>query len=78
MTITSQLWSERIQRNLKAALKREGVTYEELARRLTEMDLPETKGSVAMKLSRGGYPAWFLFAVLRAIGVPTLRVEDWS
>jgi hypothetical protein len=27
---------------------------------------------------QGAFPAWFLFAVMRAIGAHTLRVEDWS
>lgn len=76
--MTSRIWSDRVQRNLKAELKRAGVTYEELARRLTEIDLPETKGSIAMKLSRGGYPAWFLFAALHVVGVQTLRMEEWT
>jgi len=38
---------------MKAELKRADVTYEELARRLSEMGFRETKASVASKLSRG-------------------------
>ena len=75
---SSDKWAEHAKRHLKAELKRADVTYKELARRLTEMGLPESKGSIAMKISRGGFPAWFLFAVMRAIGAHTLRVEDWS
>ncbi len=54
------------------------VKYAELARRLTEMGIAETDTSVAAKVNRGAFPAWFLFAVMRAIGVNTLRVGDWS
>jgi hypothetical protein len=39
------------------------------------MGLPETEGSVQVKINRGTFPAWFLFAVMRAIGVSTLRLE---
>lgn len=73
---SSEEWADRARRHLKAELRRAGVTYEELARRLSEMGLRETKGSVAMKIFRGGYPAWFLFAVMEAIGAPILPVED--
>jgi hypothetical protein len=33
------------------------VGYAELARRLTEMELPETDSSIAMKINRGAFPA---------------------
>ena len=78
MASTSDQWADHAKRHLKAELKRADISYEDLARRLTDMGLPETKGSVAMKISRGGFPAWFLFAVMRAIGAHTLRVEAWS
>lgn len=45
------------------------------AKRLTEMGLPETEGSITVKNNRGAFPAWFLMAVMRAIGVGTLRPE---
>ncbi|MBK4721906.1 hypothetical protein JJL56_23920 [Azospirillum sp. YIM DDC1] len=61
---------------MKAELKRRDVTYEDLARRLSEMDIPETKASVASKLSRGGFTAAFFLASMKAIGCPAVRVED--
>ena len=39
------------------------------------MGLPETDASVQVKINRGAFPAWFLLAALRAIGVSTLRLE---
>ncbi len=78
MAGTSDEWANRAKRHLKAELKRADVGYAELARRLTEMGLPETEGSVTVKINRGAFPAWFLFAVMRAIGLNTLRLEDWS
>jgi hypothetical protein len=50
-------WSERTKRFLKAELKRADVSYEELAARLSEMGLQETRASVSNKISRGGFPA---------------------
>ena len=71
-------WADHAKRHLKAELARADVGNAELARRLTEMGLHETAGSVTVKINRGTYPAWFLFAVMRAIGVSILRVEEWS
>lgn len=69
-------WANRARRYLKAELKRAEVTYEELARRLGELGIEETKGSVTVKVNRGAFPAWFLFAAMKAIGVEQMRLED--
>ena len=68
-------WQTLAKRHIKAELKRADVGYAELARRLTEMGMPETEGSVTVKINRGAFPAWFLLAVMHAIGAHTLRVE---
>jgi Domain of unknown function (DUF6471) len=58
---------ERTKRFIKAELKRADVTYEELAERLREHGLEETKGSIAAKISRGAFPAtFFAFAHIAA------------
>ncbi|MGO8868768.1 MAG: DUF6471 domain-containing protein [Alphaproteobacteria bacterium] len=69
-------WDERARRFIKAELKRQGVTYEELAKRLAGEGMEETKGSIAAKISRGAFPATFLLASLKAIGTKNVRVED--
>ena len=76
MAGTSDKWADIAKRQLKAELKRSDVGYAELARRLTEMGLPETEGSVTVKINRGGFPAWFLFAVMKAIGRGMVRFDD--
>src|SRR5437764_14896094 len=73
---TEREWTERSKRFVKAELKRADVTYEELARRLREMGLEETKVSVANKLSRGTFPATFFVAVMKAIGRDTVSVAE--
>ena len=75
MVGTSGEWAEQAKRYLKVELKRADVGYVELARRLTEMGLPETEGSITVKINRGSYPAWFLLASLRALNVHTLRLD---
>jgi hypothetical protein len=71
-----QEWADRAKRFLKAELKRHDVTYDELARRLTEMGMAESKASVASKLSRGGFTAAFFLASMKAIGCPAVRMDD--
>ena len=78
MAGTDEKRANHVARHLKAELKKADVGYSALALRLTEMGIQETDTSVAAKINRGAFPAWFLFAVLRAIGTHTLRVEDWS
>lgn len=75
MAATSEEWAELAKRHVKAELKRHDVGYTELAKRLTDMGLPETEGSVTVKINRGAYPAWWLFAVMRAVGAHTLHLE---
>ncbi len=56
--------AERAARFIKAELKRADVTYEQLAERLKQHGLSETRDSIAAKLRRGTFPATFLIAVL--------------
>lgn len=75
MAGTSEEWADLAKRHLKAALTRHGVKYADLAQRLTDMGLPETEASVQVKINRGTFPAWFMLAVLRAVGAHTLHLE---
>lgn len=69
-------WMDRASRFLKAELKRADVTYEELANRLREHGLDETKHSVAAKIGRGTFPAAFFMAALKAIGREQVNLAD--
>jgi hypothetical protein len=68
--------AERAARFLKAELKRADVTYEELAKRLKEHGLNETRDSIASKLKRGTFAATFLLACLAALELNGVRLED--
>ena len=76
MAGTSEKWADHARRHLKAELKRAGIGYAELAQRLTGMEIPETETSVAAKINRGVFPAWFLLAAMRAIGRDVVRLDD--
>ena len=67
---------ERTKRFIKAELTRADVTYEELAERLRDHGLEETKGSIAAKISRGAFPATFFIAVMKAIGRENINLSE--
>jgi hypothetical protein len=61
---------------LKAELKRRGVTYAQLAERLTAMGLDENERNLNNKISRGGFTAAFLLQCMTAIGAHTIRTHE--
>ena len=74
--MSQEHWQTLAKRHIKAELKRAGVGYSDLAARLTEMGLTETEGSVTVKINRGAFPAWFMLAVMKAIGAHTIRLQE--
>ena len=68
--------AERTARFVKAELKRAGVTYDELAERLKDHGLSETRNSIAAKLKRGTFAATWFIAVLAALELNGVRLED--
>ncbi len=68
--------ADRAARFIKAELKRAKLTYDELAERLKEHGLSETRNSITAKLKRGTFPATFFIAVLWAIGRETVNLEQ--
>jgi hypothetical protein len=69
-------WADRVSRYLKAELKRAGIGYKELARRLNEHGLKETEDSITSKLGRGTFAVTFFLATLTALGMEGVRLED--
>ena len=60
---------------LKGELKRRGLTYAQLAEKLTEIGVSENERNLNNKISRGGFTAAFLLQCLSAIGTATLHLE---
>jgi hypothetical protein len=73
---TEKELSGKAARFLKAEMKRAGVTYAELAKRLEGHGLKETEASIANKLSRGTIAATLFLATLAALEMEGLRLED--
>jgi hypothetical protein len=69
-------WPAHVKGLLKAELKRKGVSYRDLAVKLTAMGIPETEPNIANKISRGGFTAVFFVQCLTAIGTHTMRLHE--
>ena len=63
---------------LKSALKRKNVRYRAVAQRLAAMGVHDSERNIANKISRGGFTAVFFIQWLGAIGVLSLRLNDWA
>lgn len=59
---------------LKAELKRRGVTYAQLAERLSGKGVQENERNLNNKISRGGFSAAFMILCLESIGCPEIRL----
>ena len=69
-------WTERAKGLLKAELKRRGLSYRDLAERLTAAGTLENERNLANKISRGGFTAAFLLQCLSVIGCQSVRLDD--
>ncbi|MBD3818754.1 MAG: hypothetical protein IE912_07610 [Brevundimonas diminuta] len=69
-------WTNRVKNLLKAELKRKGVSYAELAKRLEGIGVVENERNLANKIARGSFTAVFFIQCLEAIGVTSLRVGE--
>jgi hypothetical protein len=76
LAATEKELADKTTRFIKAELKRAGVTYAELAKRLEAHGLKETEASITNKLSRGTIAATFLLATIAALELEGFSLED--
>jgi hypothetical protein len=78
MAITSEKeWAERASAFLKHKLREADVTYVELAKRLKKHGhKDETEASITNKLARGTFPATWFLAVLAALELDGVALEE--
>ena len=70
-------WEKRAAAFIKHKLKECEVTYAELAKRLKKHGYKaETEASVTMRLKRGSFPATWFLAVLAALGLDGVALEE--
>jgi len=78
MAISSEReWAERAAAFLKHKLRECEVTYVELAKRLKKHGFKdETEASITNKLARGSFPATWFLAVLAALELDGVALEE--
>ena len=77
LAASEQELQDRASRFVKAELKRARVTYAELAERMKHHGYPnELETTIKAKLKRGTFAATFLLAVLAALELEGIRLED--
>jgi hypothetical protein len=69
-------WQERTKNLLKAELTRRGVSYKQLADKLSEIGIKDTEANIKNKISRGGFTAVFLVQCMEAIGAKSIRLQE--
>jgi hypothetical protein len=73
---TEDDWAEDVKRLLRAEMTRRGVSYEDLAERLTAIGIRDTPVNLRNKVSRGRFAATFLVQCLAAMGARSLRIGE--
>lgn len=69
-------YSEVAKNVLKAELRRRGVSYADLADKLTAAGYPENDKNLNNKIARGGFSAAFLMQCLDVIGAKAIQIAD--
>ena len=59
---------------LKAELKRQGISYRELAEKLTSLGAQESERNLTNKISRGSFSTAFFIMCMDAIGAKEVRL----
>ena len=72
--VADKQWEDRVKTLLKVELKRQNVTYAELAGKLADIGVMDSEPNIRNKISRGKFTAVFLIQCLTAIGVQEVRL----
>lgn len=65
-------YEDRAKNILKSELKRRGMTYAQLAEKLTAIGVNENERNLANKISRGSFTAAFFMMCMDAMGVQSV------
>jgi len=69
-------WADEAKRLLRAEMSRRGITYDELAGKLSAIGVVDNAVNIRNKVARGKFSATFLIQALEAIGCRNLRLGD--
>lgn len=68
-------YAERAKNILKSELKRRGITYADLADKLTAIGMKESERNIANKISRGSFTAAFFMMCMDVIDAHSVSLE---
>lgn len=71
-------WAGEVRGFLRAEMARRKITYDDLVQRLGELGVKETDGNLRKKLHRGSFTAIFFIQCLTAMGVTSLKLDDFE
>jgi len=74
--MTEKDWKNYAKGLLKSELAKRNISHDELIKKLEEINIHETAGGVANKLSRGTFSTVFFLQCLRAIECKNLRIDN--
>lgn len=69
-------WNRRAANILKAELKRSGLVYEDLIKRLAAAGIDESYKGIANKINRGAFTFAFFMQCMKALGKSSVRLDD--
>lgn len=69
-------WNEQAAKILKMELARDGVSHEQLAKKLTAIGVHETVNTVRLKLFRGTFQFAFFLQCAVALNIKNLKLDD--
>jgi hypothetical protein len=68
-------YAEFARRSLRTVLSTRGITYAQLAEKLSAMGHAETETSIAQKVRRGTFQFSFFILCMKAIGVASVSIN---
>lgn len=75
MVATPKDWKARVKGMLKAELKRQNLSYADLAEKLAVIGVKDNELNIKNKINRGTFTAIFFVQCLDAIGCRTLHLD---
>lgn len=74
-TLTQDDWNKHAANHLKAQLVHQGISYDMLLKKLSEIGINETYKSLSAKINRGTFSFVFFMQCMKAIGQNTTRLD---
>lgn len=74
--MTDKDWNRLASNFLKAELKRQGVNYLDLQKKLEEIGINETSNSINIKINRGTFSFVFFMQVMKVLNNKIVRLEN--